>query len=78
MPGRKPSMHRAMLMRESALQRPFLTHTGSGGKMRAITTRRQSVLHILIEVARNWTVREMWRILTQLGGWKRVKECAVR
>ncbi len=31
-PGRKPRQHRARLMKESALQRPRLTHTVGGGR----------------------------------------------
>ena len=41
-PGRYPSTQRAMLIKESALQRPRLIHTAMGGKRMAITPRKIS------------------------------------
>jgi len=44
----KPSMHRQMLMRESAEQMPDLTQTAIGGKRMATRPRKRSEEHILI------------------------------
>ena len=41
-------LHKAMLMRESAEQRPRLTHTASGGKRMAIRPRKMSLPHMLL------------------------------
>lgn len=45
-PGRKPSMQRRMLIRESAEQRPRLTQTARGGNRMAIKPRKISDEHI--------------------------------
>jgi hypothetical protein len=45
-PGSQPSMHRRMLMMESAEQMPHLTQTAMGGKRMAMRPRKMSDVHI--------------------------------